>query len=62
MDYAYIDQNDHIVDHIDQHDELKPHSSAKDKAWISNVATVSEKGEIYTEGVIIWGGFNSQCM
>ena len=70
----YIEQNDHIVDHNDRHDELKPqlfaivppiamnshdvlvpkseqdavrssHSSAKDKAWISNVATVLGKGK-----------------
>ena len=81
MDYIY--QNDHIVDHIDEHDELKPqlpaiippiamnghdvfvpkseqdavrssHSWAKDKAWVSNVETVSEKGEINTDGVITW--------
>ena len=38
------------------------HSSAKDIAWVSNVATVSEKGEINTDDVIIWGAFNSQCM
>ena len=38
------------------------HSSAKDKTWVSNAATVSEKGEINTDGVITWGGFKSQCM
>ena len=90
----YIDQNDHFVDHVDQHEELKPkllaivpliamnghdvfvpkskkdafrssHSSANDKAWVSNVATVSEEGSIDTKCVITWGGgggVNSQCM
>ena len=28
------------------------HSSTKDKAWVSNVATVSKKNEINTDGVI----------
>ena len=46
-----------------KHDAVRSsHNSAKDKAWVLNVATVSEKGEINTDGVIIWGGFNSQCM
>ena len=38
------------------------HCSAKDKAWISDVANVLEKGKIYTNSVITWGGSNSQCM
>ena len=70
----YIDKNDHIFYHIDEHVELKPqlpaiippiamsghdvfvpkseqdavrssHSSAKEKTWVSNVATVSEKAK-----------------
>ena len=38
------------------------HISVKDEAWISDVATVLQKGEIDTIGIITWGGFNSQCM
>ena len=33
-----------------------------DKAWISDVATLLKKGEIDTNGVTTWDGFNSQCM
>ena len=33
------------------------HSSVKNKAWISDVATV-----VNTNGVITWGAFNSQFM
>ena len=80
-----------MVDHIEQHGELKPkllaivspisinihdvfvpkreqdavrssHSNAKDKVWISDAAKVLEKGKIYTNGVITWGVFNSQCI
>ena len=40
------------------------HSSANDKSWVSNVATVSAIDEIDTKCVITWGGggVNSQCM
>ena len=38
------------------------HSSAKDKAWISDVAKVLEKGKKDTNGVITWVDFNSLCM
>ena len=83
----HIDQNYHIVDHIDQHGELKPkllaivppismnghdifvpkieqdavrsHSANRIKHGFKKVL---EKGKTDTNGVITWGGFNSQRM